>query len=1404
MTEPTGNEQHDEKTDEHSLPSERTERIALLAEKHGSWLRGVCTTLTANASDANELVEETFHVAAQEIDTDDAGGSVEVALVQIAKRLSERRRSSVPHPPTEASVDVPKSEVAQKATSALKAAPQQSVAMPSVWQGQRAIAWALLFTAALGALTVFVWSQETKGRPRSIPSGSFGRIALISRASTNTTGPSGLTIARNGHATIDARAGATLTDDSVLRTDGRTRARIELEDGSVLVLNHNTEILVRRNNVRQMELHRGEVVANIAHRENDAHASIETPAGNIEVLGTEFVLSANDDVANVRVVRGAVTARSGGREAQVKAGEEGVLVKSGAPSVSPSVGLAAAMAWSDMTPDTNEPDAPVPGLGELRARRPGERGDGDRPLRLVNHDVSVNVQGAFARTDVVEVFRNDTDQQLEGIYRFPLPADASIAGLSLDVDGRMEEGVFVDAERAQRIWNGVIRHATPRPENRPHEEWIWVPGPWRDPALLQWQRGGRFELRIFPIPAHGERRIAIHYTQTVGGHGGRRTYTYPLPHGVAASARAEHFTFNARIGNADEVTVGGYDARAIQNGDAFELHYSREGFEPVGDLLLEYKARGDSSELRTYAHPGNATDAAGFVAFTLRPRLPAVTESVPRDYVFVVDSSQSMYGERYTRAIRLVTRMVDNVDRTDRVGILACDTSCVTFGEGMSYASAELSARADNFLRSRRPAGASDLVRALSEASRVATSANTREARAVQVVYVGDGVATIGERRVSSISSEVERLTRDAHVAINTVGLGNDSDPLVLSEIARVGGGHYVPYVPGQRISSAALAVLEATYGATLRTPEIQLPPCVHDVSPSVLPNLRAGEEIVLTGRFECTGQEQLSLHGKVGGEEFTQHYPIDLARASSSANAFVPRLWARAKVTDLERLDRSEDRETIVKLSHDYFVMSRHTSLLVLESEAMFRAFDVDRVARTDAWTGAEDIVGADSDGTEAVVEATPDVTALSGLTAQAGSIDPGITRLLGGGASRGSGSGAGGGGWAAPAADARGRSGERFSEADDVLAGDNSRGHRSEFEGRRAADPAPSATPRPSDAERAPAAPALGATATTPRQEQANESPMVMDQPIQMYRTIPPQRPFTPPPPPPGRWMRRVWRTIREGNVSNNTQPTSSDLRLLSVSEDALRASPDSRDRYREAARAAARTGDLDRARALAESWLGRDALDTEALTYLADAVGRMGESDEALRLLTGVVDLRPDDRALQERLMNAFRRAGNNTQACAFQVALDEIDHRESASSRASRCASMSTASESMSGDIRVDASWSGGENLDISLITPQGTRLSWMGGRTQVFGFGANSSSSEVLGLRRATAGSYIVELSRTNAGAQQEGKRNDYTRGVVTINVLGVARTIPFVLTGSRAVVGRAEVIARRIPELVSM
>src|SRR5262249_38457811 len=82
-------------------------------------------------------------------------------------------------------------------------------------------------------------------------------------------------------------------------------------------------------------------------------------------------------------------------------------------------------------------------------------------------------------------------------------------------------------------------------------------------------------------------------------------------------------------------------------------------------------------------------------------------------------------------------------------------------------------------------------------------------------------------------------------------------------------------------------------------------------------------------------------------------HYPIDVKSTSDAGNAFVPRLFASLRIHDLERDGSDSARTEAVSLSQKLAVPSRFTSLLVLESETMFKAFGIDRNTTAPHWTG-------------------------------------------------------------------------------------------------------------------------------------------------------------------------------------------------------------------------------------------------------------------------------------------------------------------------------------------------------------------------------------------------------------------------------------------------------------------
>ncbi len=1242
--------------------------------------------------------------------------------------------------------------------------------------------------AAAAAVGLYLWSDADPSGPPPptlATTGLGGSLGTIDRAADD--GQSGVTIRRPGQdAFVALGGGEAVPAGSTLRTDDRTRAQVALDDGSELVLNHATELELVGDSPRSFRLSEGDLVAEVAHLEGAPNASFVTPTGRVEVLGTRFSLSATEDVTSVRVSRGVVSVEGrDGTAAQVRAGEEGLVAAGQAPSVTPVPDLAHSLAWSELSSvdDAEEVDT-IAGIGSLRARRPGARDDSDEPLTLASHQVRVRIVGNVARTEIEEVFRNDSDQTLEGVYRFPLPADAQIARLALDVDGRMEEGSFVERDRAARIWRGVIRNATPRAQRQNDEEFIWVPGPWVDPAILEWQRGGQFELRIFPIPAHGERRVILGYTQTVQPDGAQRRYVYPLAHSADDSTRVERFDVDVRVAGAERVSAGGYRVTSAADADATRLTMSEESFSPKGDLTIDYQLPGGEREVRWWTYRGEAAapppddsrerdrevqhaqraladDDRPYVAFALRPELPRASVRRARDYVIVVDASQSMVGERWHRGARLATHVVGEMDRRDRFTVLACDYRCQQLPGGLRAPGAAASEEVEGWLAAIEPAGASDLVASLREAA-ATVSADRADDRELHLMYVGDGVSTAGYRRAASLAAETRQLAASERVAISTVGIGGDADTMALRAIARSAGGHYVPYVPGQRISVAALAILETTYGASLEAPRVELPDGLSDVAPAELPTVRAGQELIVVARMDRDHVAgPVTLRGQVAGRPFERTYQVDLTPTESAGNLFVPRLWAAGQIERLQLDGRGEHRAEIIAASKAFGVLSRHTSLLVLESEAMFRAFRVDRnVAPVAQWTGEEDVIGGESG--EAVGELAAGGLGLSGF-------------------------GRGGGGVATGAVG--GHLSEEAGLEDDADMANAERRRRG-----RATRGAPAPAPRSS----------------------AAQAPILADREQEAAPRAEAAPPFEPPVARrPGRWMRRV--RVRTGEISRFDAPSSRDQRLVEEAEARLRDNPDSRDRHRDAVRRLAFAGELERALEVADAWIERDRLDPEALTAKADLLGRLGRRDDALRLLTGTVDLAPESEALHRRLAGAFDRAGQPERACAHRIALAEIDEADADAvadamrcerslgraeaaerilmsvrearvrTRAERAATREADDRRFRGDFTVDADWSGGSELDVSIITPQGARLSWMGGRTTVVGEAATDPREERLGLRWTGVGTYLVEVSRVNPDDDRP------IRGRLRLRAIGSRDTIPFTLDGPRATVARVRV-----------
>jgi Vault protein inter-alpha-trypsin domain/von Willebrand factor type A domain/FecR protein len=1277
--------------------------------------------------------------------------------------------------------------------------------------------WAIPVLAAAAAAAILVGRAKESGTSADDPElsgppwrGKVGKLV---------THDGKLEIcAPTGSACHDAREGDEVPAGSRLRTDRGTLAELAFTDGSTLSLDRETVVRLSTRG-RGGELTRGGVVADVEHHENWG-ARFEFKGGHLDVLGTKFSLRNDDESTSVHVARGEVRLSDGrGHDAVVLAGEEGRVYPGSPPVTSAAAaGLGEALGWSEAVqaePET-EPEARPRALGELKAQKPGEKTERSGAVRLESHAVRVKVAGSVARTEVEEVFTNQTDDVLEGIFRFPLPPDAKIERLALEVDGKLEEGAFVDRERAAAIWRGAIVNAAPQLRQEIKDEIVWVPGPWRDPALLEWQRGGRFELRIYPIPRRGSRRVLLAYSQLVKQSASVRHYSYPLGFDPSGNSTPLDFSIDVQVRGNDpafRVRTPGWDVAKDKVDGAEHLHFDAKSFVPNGDFGVDYALSDRTSEVSAWAYrDAGASGDAGqpYVALALRPQLPKeLTHGPGRAVALVVDASRSVFGENYRRATSLATRLARELQPTDRVTVLACDSTCREMPGDLRVPGAQAAREVRRFLEHETPEGASDITFAVSRGF----AALGDSGRTPHVIYIGDGTATAGPTRPATIERAVHAAL-PAGGRVTSLGIGPESDADSLFALARGGGGSALPYVPGQPLADAALSALSAVYGAALSDVRLELPDGISQVAPARLDPIVAGSEIVVTGRVNNLQLEgDAVLRGTVNGRRFEQRYPLHLSASDSSGNAFVPRLFASARIADLERDGSDSAKREAVALSTQHSVASRYTSLLVLESEAMYKAFGLDNARKTPEYTADLEAEGSSASGELALSDDETKAKAkdeaplaMADKAEKAGRGD--LDLRGGGGAIR---PGAAGGGLSGI-----GASSDPF-DAPKAPAPAGPKGSDNAAPARKPAfAPPPASRPAPAPTSAAEPMPEQERAAPNKKRMIEIDDGLVL-QPTPIRRPI--ERPRTMIP------MRRIWE--RKGEVfTDRFVPKAASGSALTDAERELSRDDSRRQTLKKAFALSSAAGDLGEASRLAERWLEKEPLDPEAITALADVEARRGHREAAIRMLGSVLDVRPGDTASHKRLARLERWAGHLDLACRHNIAIAEGKSQDltlvadavrcarttgmpevadallaaaSSSDRANieqRLTQPATDDGLLTGDLRLEASFSGGPDLDLALLDTDGHRVSWLGAGTRsvISARDTTSTSREALALRGAAPGEYVVELTR-GAGA---GSAN----GELVVTIAGTVRRIPFSFDGDRKAIALLRVTMQ--PRLVPL
>jgi Ca-activated chloride channel homolog len=536
----------------------------------------------------------------------------------------------------------------------------------------------------------------------------------------------------------------------------------------------------------------------------------------------------------------------------------------------------------------------------------------DVPLAIKYHRVDVTIADQVATTKVDQVFVNEAGYPVEGTYIFPLPEDAAIAGFDMWVDGQKLEGQLLGRDEARAIYEDIVRRQ-------------------RDPALLEYVGRGAFEASIFPIPPGGQRRIELTYSQVLPQTDGLVHYRYPLNTEKFSSAEIDEVAVTVRL--ADKAPIRAiyspsHPVQVAREGDRrATVSYEERNVRPDRDFDLYYSLSSDAVAVNLLSYKPYGED--GFFLLLVTPPVEAADQAVAKDVVLVMDTSGSMDGDKIVQAKAAADYVLDHLGKNDRFNIVAFSTATRLYSDGPVPAARREDGHA--FVHSLQAAGSTDINRALLEALSGADAG-----RPTVIIFLTDGLPTAGEvdpdRIVANIGAEAPKSVR-----LFAFGVGYDVDTVLLDQLSSGQRGTSAYVKPGQniaeevsgfytKVSAPVLVDVTAAFSGVQ----------VEDIYPYPLPDLFAGNQLVVAGRYRGSGPAELTLRGEVGGASRTYSYP-SLTFAERGGQEFIARLWAQRKIGYLLaqiRLHGVKDElvQEIVALSSRYGIVTPYTSFLVQE----------------------------------------------------------------------------------------------------------------------------------------------------------------------------------------------------------------------------------------------------------------------------------------------------------------------------------------------------------------------------------------------------------------------------------------------------------------------------------------
>ena len=574
---------------------------------------------------------------------------------------------------------------------------------------------------------------------------------------------------------------------------------------------------------------------------------------------------------------------------------------------------------------------------------------GDLPLQ--HTDVEITISGNLQRATVKQVYGNPYDYVIEAVYTFPLPQSGAVDRMNMWIGDRLIVGEIHEREFAQQIYQEAIEAG-------------------QTASLLEQERPNIFTQSVGNILPGDSIVIEISYVAPVEYDDGEYEIVFPMvvgprfnPPGGLMRRIFDLYETATSVEDADRITPPivpegtrtGYDIDisvtidagiAIQNIESLnhetEIVIERSGTAyillkndseiPNRDFVLRYSTATDRIETGIITHNGNL---GGHFMLILQPDIDIdVSEITAKEMFFVVDCSGSMSGQPMEVAKETVRQFVSGMNPDDTFQIMRFSETASSMSPIPLSNTEQNVEKGLRYINCMSGTGGTMMI----EGIRSAIGYPEDPERMRFVIFLTDGFIGNEAEILRELQSTLGENTR-----LFSVGVGSSPNRYLIEGLAEEGRGQAYYVGLNEDPDESVTAIYDKINNPYLVGIDIDWGNLnVHDVYPSRIPDLFAGEPLVIVGQYDGYGTDEIEISGRVAGRNWSTEIDVNFP-ATQDANDVIAILWARKKIHDLNRdmysasgyLQNNQDIiDEITDTALDYRIMSEYTSFVAVSEE--------------------------------------------------------------------------------------------------------------------------------------------------------------------------------------------------------------------------------------------------------------------------------------------------------------------------------------------------------------------------------------------------------------------------------------------------------------------------------------